>query len=979
MWRVRLFGSLAVEGDGQRIAKFDTLRSAKILAILALSRGGQIRRDDLCEMLWPEDFLDATRLRLRQELSRLRRALGDAAEIVDAGVEFIRLDRAKCDTDLDMLRRAVALEVGTPQRAERLQQAVSLAQEPLLTEWDDLWVTAERQGIAELLSRGRCGLADLLLQEEAYEAALAVGNEAVKSNPCDEAASAIIVKAYAAMGSLTSAVVEFQRLRRELKGRLNQEPSPNIVALMNKLEEKPVNRPSVRSRELPAPVDTLFGRESELEELAARAASLDRLITLVGPGGIGKSRLALEFAHRVDSEVDVLFVNLADTEDASSLPGRLIEALGERASSSDSVQYIAQLLQGAKSLVVLDNLEHLLPSAAGEIRRLLEACPGMKVIATSRTPLGIAGEKTISVGPLDPRGPGVEMLVELWRSVRPTLQLDARAREQAEVLARELDGYPLAIRLAATKLKLRSPADVARDLAGAPLATGSSDLSERHASLDETLQWSFDALPANSQELLIQVAFFRGGCRLDFAENLIDGVGLEAIESALDASLLVLDETRVRLRVKLLEPVRQFVLRTASPQVLSNCEDRYVAWARDFIETCFPGPYFRPHKVETFMEMDDELDSLMAAWKVLLARSSAQTLRAFRKFWLYEATRGRQRELLARLQEAESGLSELADEDLVEILIGQASSYSVLKRDADCRATLLRIEELASKHGWREIGVSTAISLLSLDAPRLSFEQRLQGIRDQIEIARETGSLVIQGYTYMHLGALMDSVDDHEASLDASRLAVKSFLEAGDDIGATRSSQLLAIKMSELGLDDEETIATVRDRTLRLGDPYQLLGLHKLDGLRMEARGRFEEAIEHFNRTISIWRRLSCPERVREILPSLVRCHLELGRLREAENELLRFRSAKLPEERIEVAAMLMRAAHFHALKGNSEKGAGALAKSQALLGEADVKVGARENLYRSKVETLVAGATPMNLEPLAYFETAIMPSAITE
>jgi predicted ATPase len=327
---------------------------------------------------------------------------------------------------------------------------------------------------------------------------------------------------------------------------------------------------------LPVAPRPLIGRAGEVDAVV-RHVALDgaRLVTLTGLGGVGKTRLALAAAERFPE--GLYWLDLARLADAGLVLPELAAALGVPESGARGVaDRIRRALDGRETLVVLDNLEHLLP-VVPELGALLAACPGVRLLATSREPLGLQWEQLYPVGPLglpDPgRGssaaavglaPAVVLFVQRARAADPTFGLtDANAADVAE-LCRRLDGLPLAIELAAARVRLLAPAELLARLGDRLdlLASRERDRPARHQTLRAAVAWSFDLLPAGERAVLRRLAVFEGGCTLAAAEAVCGpGDVIGALGSLVDKGLL----TRAEVgdgggRFRLPETIRAFAL-----------------------------------------------------------------------------------------------------------------------------------------------------------------------------------------------------------------------------------------------------------------------------------------------------------------------------------------------------------------------------------------------------------------------------------
>ena len=318
------------------------------------------------------------------------------------------------------------------------------------------------------------------------------------------------------------------------------------------------------SAKLPAPLTRFVGRETELAQAATLLAEA-RLLTLTGPGGAGKTRLALRLASTVaDNFPDgVWFVDLSSLSAGQFVWDQVATTLGvtESGSGGPLTEAVGRYLAPRRALVLLDNCEHLVESAAEVAAELLAAAPKLRLVATSREPLGVGGEVTWTVPPLSD-GDGLELFSDRARQARPNFSLGDEDAKAVRTICRRLDGLPLAIELAAARTRAFAPADIAAGLRDRLelLPSGPRTAPARQATLQASFDWSYALLSDAERALLRQCSVFAGGFDLEAAIAVCPAAGLDVLAALVDRSLLLVqdDQGRGGPRYRMLEPIRQF-------------------------------------------------------------------------------------------------------------------------------------------------------------------------------------------------------------------------------------------------------------------------------------------------------------------------------------------------------------------------------------------------------------------------------------
>ncbi|MFF0275251.1 BTAD domain-containing putative transcriptional regulator [Streptomyces sp. NPDC004330] len=588
--------TLARTPDGTDVAVGGP-RVRALLTVLALRAGRTVPVPDLVDEVWHGDQPPADAVAALQALvGRLRKALG-RDRIVSAEGGY-RLDARPEDVDARRFERlaaegVAALGAGDPARAAGLlDEALALWRGPALADLPDRETEAPRWEARRLDVRRAALDAALGLGEAA--AALPELTALCTAHPLDETLQALRIRALRDTGRAAEALAAYETVRRALATRLGTDPSPALRALHAELlagprrpepapeprkEQRPARReePSARGN-LRARLTSFVGRDEEIAALRDDLRTA-RLVTLLGPGGAGKTRLSQEAAERAaEAWPDGVWVaELAPVTDPEAVPEAVLAAVGARETvlrgagaeelraGDDPLSRLVEHCSGRRLLILLDNCEHVVAAAAALAETLLARCPGLRVLATSREPLGVPGELVRPLGPL-PAGMALRLLDERGAAARPgfTVGEDPGA---AEEICRRLDGLPLAIELAAARLRMLTPRQIADRLDDRfrLLTSGARTVLPRQQTLRAVVDWSWDLLDGVERAVLRRLAVFTGGCDLAAAEAVCTDDGtdgaldvLDLLGTLVDKSLVVAAPGDEGMRFHLLETVAEY-------------------------------------------------------------------------------------------------------------------------------------------------------------------------------------------------------------------------------------------------------------------------------------------------------------------------------------------------------------------------------------------------------------------------------------
>ncbi len=613
-----MLGPLEVRTDADpgEIVEVPGARLRALLIMLALHPGQLVTASQLIDGLWPEEMPAAAANALQALVSRLRRALPEPViESRPSGYQ-IKIDPRSTDIvrfeDLAAAGRAQLRDDPTA-AGQTLRQALALWRGPALT---DVAETDFGQAAIARLDELR-----LTAIEHRIDADLRTGNTSslvaeleglVIAYPMREPLAARLMRALHAADRRGAALEVYEQTRKRLVNQLGVEPSAELAALhLDILRDEPPAAPvpqpatpisnhiSHKNTNLRAELTSFVGRDAELQQVAELLGA-HRLITLTGPGGAGKTRLAVEAARaELPAMPDgVWLVELAPVTDPADVTSAVLSTLGLREQvlvyptrprrlmpeaplPPDELSRLLSALASKRTLLVLDNCEHLIAAAAALADRVLAACPQVLIMATSREPLNITGEALWTVGPLtlppDPaatslpaeravvqESASVRLLTQRARAVAPGFVVTEDNAPAVAMICRALDGMPLAIELAAARLRTMAPEQVAARLSDRfqLLTGGSRTAMPRHQTLRAVVDWSWDLLDDAERALWRRFSVFAGGATLEAAEQVCSGSGvpadqiLDLLTALAEKSLLIVRHDPPRYRM--LEIIRAY-------------------------------------------------------------------------------------------------------------------------------------------------------------------------------------------------------------------------------------------------------------------------------------------------------------------------------------------------------------------------------------------------------------------------------------
>jgi predicted ATPase/DNA-binding SARP family transcriptional activator len=838
-------------------------REQWLLALLVLKQHQDTSREWMAATLWPDNHEEQALFYLRKALSNLRKALGaQAARLLSPSPRTIRLEMAGAAADVLGFDQALS--------QNRFEEAVVLYRGPLMPDCQEDWA---------LLERGQRELAyfDALEQlAKLADPAAAVRwlRLLVAADPYRESAYRALMQALAACGDSAAVTVIYRELQERLFQHLNTHPSAETEELYKQLSQEERPTASIQSapaevpetkRHLPVPLSDLIGREAAIAEVLEWMKQR-RLVTLVGAGGIGKTRLAIAVAEAALPQYSdgVWFVDLAVLSDSALVPQATAKALGiAEQQQRPVIETLAEELANRSMLVVLDNCEHVAEACADLAFRLLSSSPKVSILATSRQALNVAGEQVYRVPSLEL--PSVEesdvdgyeairLFVDRAYRVADGFRLNQKNAADIAEICRELDGIPLAIEMAAARMRSLSVSEIRSRLGDRfrLLKTGNRGALPRQHTLRATIDWSYDHLSEQERDLLCKVSVFAGGWTLEAAEAVAD-IQTEdedvqdLLSSLVDKSLAIAEPQGDKTRYRLLETVKQYanyrlVEGDQELAVRTRHRDYFIQFAID-VRAKLMGV----DQAHWFSVLDAEHDNLRQALKLCLDQPDGgeyglRLSAALSRFWLTRGHFTEGRENYNAITAHPS--AQVRTRDRSQALNGAGL---LAWRQSDYKAAEAHYHEAISIS--RELGdgadVGRALNNLALiTRDQGDYATARTYHVESIELMKAAGEKLIAAICLSNLGV----VSQYQGDFAAARASFEEGLAVQRELGDLSSISVTLHSLGAVALDqcDHEYARLCHDEGLKLakeiedryGCAQHLFGL----GVAADQRGDLEEA-----------------------------------------------------------------------------------------------------------------------------------------
>ncbi|NDJ78884.1 MAG: AAA family ATPase [Chloroflexi bacterium] len=819
---IHTLGGLKIELDGHLLSGIATRKAEALLVVLAHS-GRPLSRETLAELFWPERPRAQALSSMRATLSRLRKRLSSYVTATQHTIS-INVDSPYWLDVLELEEQLAQVSATSPlSRAEAdvLAHAAALYQGDFLEGFFvrgspgfEAWARDERERLRRAIIEALRRLVRYELEHDRIQAGILHAAQLLDFDPLHEETHRHLMHLLALAGQRSEALHQFETCRQRLDEELGVEPDAETVHVYESIRsgEGLTVRPMTRPRHnLPAQLTPFVGREHILSQLMALLAQ-DRLVTLIGPGGIGKTRLALEFAaQRVpDFEQGVFFVALVGVSSPDSILSAIADAIGYQPQQDrrSLQQQLCDHLADQHMLLVLDNFEHLIEHAS-LVADLLQHAPEVSALVTSREQLNLAGERILPVGGLELpetettddllRYSAIRLFMQSAWHARPDFDPEAHRLQHAVRICQLVDGVPLAVLLAASWIDTLSLRDIANEIERGLdfLAAELRNMPERHRSLRAVFASSWERLSDTERDVLMRLSVFRGSLLRQAAQQ-VTGASLHTLKSLLNKSLLRRDSTSGRYDIH--EMVRQFahdhlVLCGDADTTRDLHAQYYVAFLnrrRDDLKG--------QRQREALDEIEADFDNIQAAWRWAAAQQDAATIQAgLESLYLFCRMRSRWDEGRQLMQAAVDHFATSAPR------LGAALQARAINIDdpAEYDDAVTQLEQLLVLAREVDDRFETAFCLMQIGCARLDVST----LQESLTLFQELGQPYYCIGILHQLGYIYGNQGDKEACLHALHQSYDLACEVGDKI----EGALAILMMGSLELWREGNYRTAID------------------------------------------------------------------------------------------------------------------------------------------------------------------------
>src|SRR6266498_2151089 len=629
----------------------DRRKAIALLVYLAMNDIGhpsqKYSRESLIGLFWPDYEQAKAFSNLRRTIWEVHQAIGEDWLIADR--ESVHLNQnAKIDLDVVQFRDLLATtrqQDDPTLRIPLLIDTVKLYRNHFLTGFSlkdalnfNEWVFSESEELRRNLADALDTLSEDYTTLGEAEKAIPYARRLITLDPLNEESHRTLMEVYIQAGQHSAALKQYQACEQILRKELNLDPQPETRALYKKIRKGEMKSVLVEKRiesitpkdNLPLQLSTFIGREKEQDEIISLILK-NRLVTLAGVGGIGKTRLSLQVGQRLlnDYPNGVWFIPLDSLADSTLIPQTVASVFDIREKSDRPIiEILINVLHEKTTLLIFDNCEHLLDACAQLIKTLLTNCPNLKILVTSREILNMQSEATYYLPPLSipndddllteklTQYESVQLFTERAALALSSFKLTKENAQTVVDICRKVDGIPLAIELAAARVNILKVKEILKQLHNsfALLASDSRTTTVRHQTLQASMNWSWGLLTESEQTVMPQLSVFAGGWTLESAQEVCEGNALNLISALVKKSLIMVDQksghkTRYRFHAIVRQYAHQRLIETGEEENIRTRHLKYFVKLSEQAEPALRGPT----QVEWFARLNDELDNIRTA------------------------------------------------------------------------------------------------------------------------------------------------------------------------------------------------------------------------------------------------------------------------------------------------------------------------------------------------------------------------------
>ena len=900
---ITLFGNIQIHRDGISLSNFRHRKSLAVLAYLAAT-GESHSRESLAGLLWGQATDSNALGGLRKALAELRKALGPYLIEENRSVA-LNLD---LPIKIDSIRfeQGIASTIG--HKAEMLNEAKSTALREAIDlytndflqgfyvqrapDFED-WVTLTRERLRLNMLDGLYLLSKDAYRQSDYQTAIHYSRRLLEMEPCHEEAHRQLMSLLALTGQRDLALRQYELCGEILKETYNLPPQPETTNLYERIQQEPAQTTTNTKYQIPQPSTPLIGRQADLDALKNRLTAC-RTLTILGPGGSGKTHLTLELANQLAQMPNspypdgILFIPLAALRSIEALPSAIAYQVDfQFHKESAPIEQLNEYLSSRKMLLILDNFEHLIgpeveqtkteiPSHAEILIHILQNAPDIKILVTSRVSLNLQEEHIYPLGGIaypereSPSAqyfadsPAVQLFLQNAQRLSPGFKADASNLHEIANICRQVQGLPLGILLAASWSSLLSPAEIATRLAKETginlLETDSIDFPARQRSLGAVMNYSWKLLNPDEQASMAALSIFRGSFSLDDAQQ-VTGASLRTLRTLVNHSLIQKNQNN---RFEIHEFTRQFAQQRLEnrediqDKFLDNYTGRFPGWTANIRSS---------QQLDTIQTLDQEIDNLRAAWDIAFSNQNLDYLdQAIETMGQYYNWRHRYQEGLQIFQELTGYFQSPAGREKMEsaekyihlyakALTQQGTFSPLIPAEAPIRQSLEILENLQAA-GDTSQKTKLAIAQTSYQLALIISQtgqnaEAVQILETCLEIFNQMDERWYLAKSLIILGSLYWDQSKYELSKKHLMQSLPIFNELGDYRGI--SSTKLWLGMNSIFQGDAKGAQLIRESAAILkeqGEIDQIINGIELAAVGLMVVGNYEEAHTLINENV---------------------------------------------------------------------------------------------------------------------------------